>query len=90
MDLAEHVGMERAVVEKLLEGDSDIEEIRSRDAHSRKMGVNSVPTFIIANQHVVPGAQQPELWAQVIADIRSQLSEPAQSAENSEPNGSTH
>ncbi|VCU58620.1 2-hydroxychromene-2-carboxylate isomerase/DsbA-like thioredoxin domain [Tritonibacter mobilis] len=89
-DLAEHVGMERAVVEKLLEGDSDIEEIRSRDAHSRKMGVNSVPTFIIANQHVVPGAQQPELWAQVIADIRSQLSEPAQSAENSEPNGSTH
>ncbi|WP_412073752.1 DsbA family oxidoreductase [Tritonibacter mobilis] len=89
-DLAENVGMERAVVEKLLEGDSDIEEIRSRDAHSRKMGVNSVPTFIIANQHVVPGAQQPELWAQVIADIRSQLGEPAQSAENSEPNGSTH
>ena len=89
-DLAEQAGMERAVVERLLSGDSDAEDIRARDAHSRKMGVNSVPTFVIANQHVVPGAQQPELWAQVIADIRSQLSEPAQSAENSEPNGSTH
>ncbi|NIZ12209.1 DsbA family oxidoreductase [Phaeobacter sp. HF9A] len=73
-DLAEQVGMDRAVVEKLLAGESDAEEIKARDAHSREMGVNSVPTFIIANQHVVPGAQPPELWKQVIADIRSQLS----------------
>lgn len=72
-DLAESAGMDRAVVEKLLTGSSDVEDIQARDAHSRKMGVNSVPTFILANQHVVPGAQPPELWKQVIADIRAQL-----------------
>jgi predicted DsbA family dithiol-disulfide isomerase len=33
------------------------------------MGVNSVPTFIVAGQHAVPGAQPPELWAKVIAEL---------------------
>jgi predicted DsbA family dithiol-disulfide isomerase len=72
-DIADDIGMERDVVLKLLEGENDREEIRTRDAHSRKMGVNSVPTFIVANQHAVPGAQPPELWKQVIADILEQI-----------------
>ncbi|WOI34137.1 DsbA family oxidoreductase [Tritonibacter scottomollicae] len=89
-DVAERAGMERAVVAKLLSGDSDIEDIQSRDAHSREVGVNSVPTFIIANQHVVPGAQQPELWTQVIADIRSQLSANTDTAETDNESGTIH
>lgn len=72
-ELAEEAGLDAAAIRRLLEGDSDVETIQSRDAHSRKMGVTSVPTFIVANQHAVPGAQQPELWKQVIADIRQQL-----------------
>ncbi|MEX5596586.1 DsbA family oxidoreductase [Pseudophaeobacter sp. C1-32P7] len=72
-DIAEEIGMERDVMLKLLETDNDLEAIQSRDAHSRKMGVNSVPTFVVANQHAVPGAQPPELWKEVIADIMSQL-----------------
>lgn len=76
VDIAKEVGLEAEVIAKLLEGDSDLEDIRNRDAHSRKMGVNSVPTHIIANQHVVPGAQQPELWKQVITDIMDQLKAP--------------
>ncbi|MDE4131746.1 DsbA family oxidoreductase [Phaeobacter sp. QD34_3] len=72
-DIAAEIGMDRDVVLKLLEGDSDRDAIQSRDAHSRKMGVNSVPTFVVANQHAVPGAQPPELWKQVIADIMEQI-----------------
>ena len=72
-DIADGVGMDAAVVQKLLKSDSDREDIRNRDAHSRQMGVNSVPTFIVANQHAVPGAQPPELWRQVIAEIMSQI-----------------
>ena len=72
-DIAADIGMEREVVLKLLEGESDREAIQSRDTHSRKMGVSSVPTFIVANQHAVPGAQPPELWKQVIADILAQI-----------------
>ncbi|WP_209832956.1 DsbA family oxidoreductase [Ruegeria sp. HKCCE3926] len=72
-DIADSAGMDAAVVMKLLKSDADREDIRNRDAHSRNMGVSSVPTFIVANQHAVPGAQPPEMWEKVIAEIMSQL-----------------
>jgi len=76
-DLADTCGMDAALVQRLLATDEDLEGIREKDAGFRKMGVNSVPTFIIAGQHAVPGAQPPELWRKVIADIKAQLNEDA-------------
>ncbi|MCL6282021.1 DsbA family oxidoreductase [Ruegeria sp. 2012CJ41-6] len=72
-DIADGLGMDASVVLKLLQSEADRDEIAARDAHSRKMGVSSVPTFIVASQHAVPGAQPPELWEKVIRDIKSQL-----------------
>ena len=70
--IAKSVEMDANVVKRLLDSDEDLKLIQDRDKHSRKMGINSVPTFIIANQHAVLGAQPPELWAQVIADLAAQ------------------
>ncbi len=72
-DVADTAEMDASMIKRLLETDSDLDDIRARDAHSREMGVNSVPTFIVANQHAVPGAQPPETWVQVIKDIQAQL-----------------
>jgi len=72
-DIADAIGMDAAVVRRLLASDADRDDIRARDAHSREMGINSVPTFIVAGKHAVPGAQPPDLWRKVIADIREQL-----------------
>ncbi|MEM9341525.1 MAG: DsbA family oxidoreductase, partial [Pseudomonadota bacterium] len=63
LDIAEAAGMDRAMTERLLTSDADAEDIRARDAHARERGVTGVPTFVVGNQHVVPGAQPPELWA---------------------------
>ena len=71
-DIADSIEMDAAVTTKLLQTDVDAQDIRDRDAHSRKMGITSVPTFIVAGTHAVPGAQSPELWAQVIAEIAAQ------------------
>ena len=71
-DLADSAGLDAAVIGKLLASDADIDNIRQRDTHSREMGVNSVPTFIIANQHAVPGAQPADLWRKVIGELRDQ------------------
>ncbi|MEW9921868.1 DsbA family oxidoreductase [Marimonas sp. MJW-29] len=68
-DIADSIGMDAAIVRRLLQSDVDAQDIRDRDAHSRRMGITSVPTFIVANQHAVPGAQPPELWEKVIAEI---------------------
>ena len=68
-DIADSIEMDAAVVRKLLDSDADRDDISARDAHSRQMGVNSVPTFIVAGKHAVPGAQPPELWARVIDEL---------------------
>ncbi|SEO29229.1 Predicted dithiol-disulfide isomerase, DsbA family [Salinihabitans flavidus] len=70
-DIADAAGMDAAAVRRLLTSDADVEEIRTRDAQAREMGVTAVPTFIVAGQHAVPGAQPPELWTRVIAEINA-------------------
>ena len=69
-DIADSNGMDAAVVLRLLASEEDRREIVERDAAARGMGVNSVPTFIVAGQHAVPGAQPPDLWSKVISELR--------------------
>jgi predicted DsbA family dithiol-disulfide isomerase len=68
-DIAQEAGMDRAATLRLLRSDADADDIAARDADARAKGVNSVPTFLIAQQYVVTGAQPPDLWANVIAEI---------------------
>lgn len=72
-DIADGCEMDGAVIAKLLESDADIETMQKRDAHSREMGISSVPTFIVANQHAVPGAQPTEMWIKVMGEIMEQI-----------------
>ena len=69
-DIAGEVGLDREMIARLLASVADLEDIKARDAHSREMGVSAVPTFIVDNRHVVPGAQPPELWVSLIEEIR--------------------
>ncbi len=78
LDIADGIGLDREMVARLLDSDADADDIRARDAHTRERGVTGVPTFVIGNQHVVPGAQPPELWNQVIEELlAAQTDEPA-------------
>lgn len=70
-DVADSAGMDASMVLRLLATDEDRREIVERDAAARGMGINSVPTFIVAGQHAVPGAQPPELWSRVITELRT-------------------
>ncbi len=65
--------MDKMIVSHLLKSDADADDIRQRDAHARERGVTGVPCFIIDNQHVLSGAQPPELWGKVIEEIMEQL-----------------
>jgi predicted DsbA family dithiol-disulfide isomerase len=75
-EIAGESGLDAAMVTTLLEGGADAEDIRARDAHARERGVSGVPTFVIGSQHVLTGAQPPELWGKVIEDIRGLAKEP--------------
>ncbi len=73
-DIADSCGMDASVVLRLLGTDEDQRDIVDRDAAARGMGVTSVPTFIVASQHAVPGAQPTELWLQVLDDLAQGVS----------------
>ncbi|MEE4346996.1 MAG: DsbA family oxidoreductase [Paracoccaceae bacterium] len=71
-DIADSAGLDAAVIRKLLDSDADLADIRARDVAAREMGVNAVPTFIVAGKHAVPGAQPTEVWLKVIDEIMAQ------------------
>lgn len=67
--IAAAAGMNGDMVARLLAGDADLADIAGRERHARQRGVNSVPTFIVAQRHVVTGAQPAAMWQQVIDDL---------------------
>lgn len=71
-DLGAGVGMDRAVIARLLASDADRDTIAAREAHARERGIRAVPTFIIADTHVIEGAQPTDLWLRVIDDLAGQ------------------
>ena len=70
--IAAAAGMDIAATAKLLAGDADRDEVISREAHARQRGINSVPTFIVADTHAVSGAQPAALWESVIDELTGQ------------------
>jgi predicted DsbA family dithiol-disulfide isomerase len=68
-DVAAEAGLDRAAIARLLATDADMDAIKTREAHARQRGINAVPTFLIANQYVLSGAQGPEVWGQVIEEL---------------------
>lgn len=73
--LAGEVGMDAAAVARLLATDADSDDIRARDMDARQKGVNAVPTFLIAQQYVVSGAQPVEMWQQVIDELAEKIAQ---------------
>jgi len=79
-DAAVEAGLERAVVERLLDSDADLEETRAEISQAQQMGVTGVPAFIIGNRYAVMGAREPEAIAQAIAEVVKERSAPAGNA----------
>ena len=67
--LAGDAGLDAALAARLLATEADRADLAARDAHARQRGVTSVPTFVIANQYVLTGAQPVALWGQVIDEL---------------------
>lgn len=70
--IAAAAGMDIATTARLLAGDADRDEVASRESHARQRGINSVPTFIVADTHAVSGAQPAALWEGVIDELTGQ------------------
>ncbi|WP_374636958.1 DsbA family oxidoreductase [Paracoccus sp. (in: a-proteobacteria)] len=70
--IGEKAGMNPDMIRRLLATDADRDQVEQRELHARERGINSAPTFIVADSHVVTGAQPAALWQNVIDELSGQ------------------
>ncbi|RMF05376.1 MAG: DsbA family oxidoreductase [Alphaproteobacteria bacterium] len=81
VEAAREAGMDADLVAELLKSDRDVDKVKEEIALAHQMGVQGVPTFVIAQQYVLVGAQP----AETLADALIQISqEPVFGDENEE------
>lgn len=66
IDAAASVGMDGAVVARLLQSDADKATIREEIDTANRIGVRGVPCYIIDQKYAVMGAQTPDVLADAI------------------------
>ena len=62
-------GLTKKITSAAFENTKDIKIVQENENKYRKVGVSGVPTFIINNDYVVPGAQSKEFWQGVLREL---------------------
>ncbi len=61
--------LSKKITELQLESDKDIDKIIAMENKYREAGITGVPTFIIYDDYVIPGAQTKEFWVKVLKEL---------------------
>lgn len=73
IDAAADAGMNREEVTAYLASDSGADAVRGELDRASNIGVTGVPCFVFAGAYALPGAQEPEVIAQVIERAKVKL-----------------
>lgn len=71
-DCAGEVGFDRDEVVEFLASTRGTEEVRAELAIASDDGITAVPTYVVNRQWAIPGAQEPETFAQVLRKMAVQ------------------
>ena len=77
VEIASECDLDASAVEKLLADGADAEQVRQEIEQAQAMGVSGVPFFIFGGRVGVPGAQEPSVLRQAIAQARQEMAEGA-------------
>lgn len=78
MDVSDHdvllscvqaLGLDPAKARQVLDSDQYADLVREEEATYQQAGVSSVPAFIINNQYLIAGAQEPDALVQILQEI---------------------
>ena len=70
--IAKKSGLTKKLSNKLFENKKDINSIQELENKYRRIGVTGIPTFILNNEYVIPGAQTKEFWLGVFEEVIEQ------------------
>jgi predicted DsbA family dithiol-disulfide isomerase len=71
------VGLDRVATAEFLAGDEGTDAVRDELERASNIGVTGVPCFVLAGAFAIPGAQEPEVIAQIIERAKEKLAESA-------------
>jgi len=66
LELAQEIGLDITELKKQLDGGSLKLEVKEDEAVAKKLGISSVPFFVIDNKYAVSGAQNPEQFLKAL------------------------
>ena len=54
-------GLDPLGLSAFLRGDEDVDTVHADNLRAHRLGINGVPCFVVAGQHAIAGAQEPEV-----------------------------
>lgn len=69
-------GLDPAGLSAFLRGDEDVDTVHADNLRAHRLGINGVPCFVIAGQHAIAGAQEPEVIERLL-DVAAVDARPA-------------
>jgi predicted DsbA family dithiol-disulfide isomerase len=69
--IGDEVGLDPARVRQVLDGDLGLAEVRAELARAADLEITAVPTYVFEGRWTVPGAQDPEVFMNVLDRVRS-------------------
>jgi predicted DsbA family dithiol-disulfide isomerase len=69
VELAGSVGLDAQRARQILESDEFAAEVRAREQHYQRLGIQSVPSIIIDDRHLIQGGQPPDVLEQALRQL---------------------
>ena len=77
VDVAVAVGLDATRAAAILDSDEFAAEVRASEAHWHQLGINSVPSVIVNDRHLIQGGQPAEVFERVLREIAAKPAEAA-------------
>ncbi len=71
-DCAAEIGGDRTDIVAFLASDAGVAEVESELRSAHDNGITAVPTYVVNGRWAIPGAQEPETFAQVLSKMATQ------------------
>lgn len=69
LDIAENLGFDRRAAQEALEDEALSIATRIEEKRGLEAGINSVPNFVVNGRYLIPGAHEPQAYADMIRKV---------------------
>ena len=69
LNIASEIGLDKKEVERILNSNKFVENVRIDEKEAQRFGIRSVPFFVINQKYAISGAQPPEVFKKAIKKV---------------------